>query len=427
VNGRALTSNDIKYSFENYAKTPISGYFEAVDSIQAPDASTVTIKFKEPAAYFLNVISGPSTSILPPELDEQGRRTNPIGTGPYMLKGGSYQANQEATYVRNPDYWETRDGVQLPYVDSVKTVNIPDPTTALEGFRSGQFDESAFALTFDAVDNILQSNPKTIVQIVSDHPSVIYYLGLNQQNPKWKDQRVRQALAYALDIQQIIDLALAGSATPGCLVDWASMGFIYPPKLSEMSDSLAKHSADQAKALLKQAGVDKLQISIMFPSTDTRGQAIFSLMADQLKAAGIQATADTRDAATVSDKLYGGTVDDAILTTQLPAGPDADVFTYQFLSSKGASNWFHINDPELDASTLKQRTILDPTARQAAVKDIWKSTMDKMYLVPVASPAFIRLHQPWLNNWQNMRYLDPLGWGAHIFGLMWMGNGAPNR
>lgn len=425
VNGRLLTSKDVKYSLENYQKTPISGYFEAVDSIQTPDDSTVTIKFKEAAAYFLNLISGPSTSILPTELDEKGRRENPIGTGPFQLKGGEFKQDQSVKYVRNPGYWEVRNSVQLPYLDSVTTIAPADSTVALEGFRNGQFDSSAYVNTFSLVDNILQSNSKTAIQIVSDHPSVIYYLGINNDNPKWKDERVRRAVAYALDIQQIIDLGLEGSATPGCLVDWASMGMKYPPELKDMDEALQKQDTAKAKDLLKQAGQENLSLSILFASTDTRGQAIFSLMKEQLKAAGITANADTKDGTSVSNALYSGGVSDMILTTQLPAGPDADVFTYQFMHSKGASNWFHIKDSQMDSLSIKQRTILNVGDRQKAVTDVWKYAMQKMFLIPIASPAFIRAKQPWLNNWQNHRYLDPLGWGTHIHGLMWFSDDAP--
>lgn len=425
VNGRVLNAEDVKYTFDNYRKTPISGYFEAVETITAVDATTVQLKFNQPAAYFLNLISGPSTSILPVELDEKNRRENPVGTGPFQLKGGEYKQDQLVKYVRNPGYWETRNNIQLPYLDSVTTQFPADATVALEGFRNGQYDSSAYVNTFSLVDNVLGTNKDTIIQVVSDHPSVIYYLGLQQNNPKWQDQRVRQALAYAIDIQQIIDLALEGSATPGCLVDWASMGFKVPPQLSEMNEALQKKNTQKAKDLLKEAGQENLNISVLFTSTDVRGQAIFSVLQQQLKEAGITATADTKDGPSVANAQYTGNVPDVIMTTQLPSGPDADVFTYQFMHSKGASNWYHINDAKMDELSLKQRTILDVTERQKAVKDVWTYAQEKMFLVPLASPAFIRARQPYLMNWQNHRYLDPLGWGAHLHGLMWFADNAP--
>ncbi|MCA9844289.1 MAG: ABC transporter substrate-binding protein [Dehalococcoidia bacterium] len=425
VSARLLTSEDVKYTYEAYRDTPISGYFEAVDRIETPDDQTVRIVFSEPAAYFLNLISGPSTSILPVELDEQGRRENPVGTGPFQLKGGVFKPEQEVTYLRNPDYWEVRDGIQLPYLDKSTMLQPADPTVALEGFRDGQFDSSAYAFNFGLLDSVLESNPDTIVQVVSDHPSVIYHLGINNDNPKWKDERVRRAVAYAIDIQQLIDLGLEGAAAPGCLVDWASMGRRFPPTLAEMDDALGTVNIDKAKALLSEAGVSDLKFNILFSSTDTRGQSLFSLMKEQLAAAGIEANADTRDATSISNALYSGGVEDVIMTTQLPAGPDADVFTYQFLHSKGASNWYHVNDSDLDEITSRQRTILDVKERQGVIEDIWKLSMEKMYMIPLASAAFIRVKQPWLNNWQNHRYLDPLGWGAHLHGLMWFSDDAP--
>jgi peptide/nickel transport system substrate-binding protein len=203
------------------------------------------------------------------------------------------------------------------------------------------------------------------------------------------------------------------------------MGYKVPPTLDLMDEALASQNVDKAKALLSEAGVSNLSLKILFSSSDTRGQAIFSLLKEQLAAAGINADADTKDPTSVSNALYSGGVEDVILTTQLPAGPDADVFTYQFLHSAGASNWFHVKDAEIDTLTAKQRTILDIGERQKVVEQIWKLSMEKMFLIPVASPAFIRVKQPWLNNWQNHRYLDPLGWGAHMHGLMWFSDDAP--
>ncbi len=425
VSGRALTSEDVKYTWEGYRDTPIAGFFEGISSIDTPDAQTVTVNFSAPSAYFLNLISGPATSIIPPELDEEGRRTNPIGTGPFQLQGGVYQPDQEVTYVRNPGYWDSRDGIQLPYLDSVTTLQPADATVALEGFRNGQFDSTAYANTFGLVDSVLDSNPGVVVQVVSDHPSVIYHIGLNHNNPKWQDERVRLALATAIDHQQIIDLALEGSATPGCLVDWPSMGFQFPPQLSEMNEAMSTVNAQRARDLLSEAGAEDLSFSLLFNSADVRAQSIFSLLEQQLGAAGISVSADTRDATSVSNALYSGGVDDAILTSQLPAGPDADVFTYQFMHSEGPSNWHHINDPEIDELTLRQRTTLDVEERKQVVREIWTKSLDKMLLVPIASAAFIRVKQPWLQNWQNHRYLDPLGWGAHMHGLMWFSDDAP--
>jgi len=79
----------------------------------------------------------------------------------------------------------------------------------------------------------------------------------------------------------------------------------------------------------------------------------------------------------------------------------------------------------MDELSAKTRTILDGTERQKAVKDVWTYAQEKMFLVPLASPAFIRARQPYLMNWQNHRYLDPLGWGAHIHGMMWFAENAP--
>ncbi len=68
---------------------------------------------------------------------------NSVGTGPFMLT--DFVSNSKATFVRNPNYWMKNpcgpgEGDQLPYVDGVKLLIIPDPATAVSAFRTGKLD-----------------------------------------------------------------------------------------------------------------------------------------------------------------------------------------------------------------------------------------------------------------------------------------------
>ncbi len=426
VNGRALTSADVKYSFTSYQQTPIASYFDTIASIETPDTKTIRIKFNTPAAYFLNLISAPTTSILPPELDAKARSEQPVGTGPFQLQGGGYlKEGQEVKYVRNPNYWEVRDNVQLPYFDSVDMINITDATVALEGFRTRQLDSSFSTNNFALVDNILKSNPDTKVQILVDAPSIQYHLGLNQKNTRWADVRLRRAISLAINRQQIIDLQHAGAATPASIVDWAFMGFTRPPQLSESSDYIKNYDPTQAKALLKAAGQENLSFSLLYTGS-TGNDNFISLIKDQLGQAGIQFTPDRRDSTTVTSLQFGGTVPDAIMTSQFPPATDPDTTTYQFVHSKGTSNFYNIRDTDLDALSIKPRTILDFQARASALKDVWLKMMDLVYVVPMTTPSRPFAIQPWVNNCQNNRNLDASGWGTHLAARMWYSSGAPS-
>ena len=160
MNGRELTSEDVKYSIERQM-TDQPGKFQhayfflgKLASIQTPDKYTVVFKTKEPYAPFLNYIASPWTVIVAREVVEKhgDLQRHAIGTGPFIMK--EYRREQEAVFVKNPNYFKKG----LPYVDEVRLQYVIDPSAATAAFRGQQTDISL--LEFADVASIKASNPK---------------------------------------------------------------------------------------------------------------------------------------------------------------------------------------------------------------------------------------------------------------------------
>ena len=144
VNGRELTSEDVKYSIERQM-TDQPGKFQhayfflgKLASIETPDKYTIVFKTKEPYAPFLNYIANPWTVIVAREVVEKhgDLQRHAIGTGPFIMQ--EYRREQEAVFVKNPHYFKKG----LPYLDEVRLQYVIDPAAATAAFRGQQTDIS---------------------------------------------------------------------------------------------------------------------------------------------------------------------------------------------------------------------------------------------------------------------------------------------
>ncbi|MFN8557286.1 MAG: ABC transporter substrate-binding protein [Dehalococcoidia bacterium] len=105
VNGCAFEAQDVKLTYERYQSTPTQRLlFEAVESITTPDKTTVTIKVKEPAVYFLYNLVGTSVHITAKEVWERDGdlRTTMVGTGPFMPMSTSPTITCSTAAIRLP-------------------------------------------------------------------------------------------------------------------------------------------------------------------------------------------------------------------------------------------------------------------------------------------------------------------------------------
>jgi peptide/nickel transport system substrate-binding protein len=250
--GRPFTADDVLFTYETMInpKTPTAYRegFKMVESVQTPDASTVTVRYKEPYAKALDVWS---FYMLPKHLLESYAKNGklreapqnwsaPVGTGPYRFS--ELKSGEKIVLLANPDYWEGR-----PYLSRVVYRIIPSQATIFLELKAGGLD--AAALT--ALQYKRQTEYPAFRKAYNKfrYPSNGYtYFGFNLKDPRFADKRVRQAFAHAINKNELIDgviLGLGREATgpykPGT--------WVYNPNVKRYPYDLAK-----AKALLAEAG-----------------------------------------------------------------------------------------------------------------------------------------------------------------------------
>lgn len=245
--GAPFTAQDVKFTYEKLIdpkiRTPYSSDFERVKSLEVVDDFTVKVRYKEPFAPGLSSWGMP---IIPKhilegqDLNISGFSRLPVGTGPYKLK--RWKPQEQIELVSNWGYFEKR-----PYIDRYIYRVIPDEATIFLELQTLRVDSSGLS----ALQYTRQTDSEFFKKYFHKYklPSFSYtYLGYNLEDPKFKDLRVRKALNYAVDKDEIIKIVLLGlgSVSTGPFVpqSWAFNKMIKP----------AEYNPVLAKKLLKEAG-----------------------------------------------------------------------------------------------------------------------------------------------------------------------------
>ena len=361
--GRALTARDVKWTFDSLLQGKIrstkTAVYRFVDHIDAPDDFTVVFHMKEQDATMLWNLSDGAIGIVPYGSGDEMTR-HPIGSGPFKFV--TAETDREVILERNDDYWGEKAKLLR-----VRFAVVPDQTTEALELRKGSGDVAFNSLTPDTVF-ALSREPGLAVEHT---PGTRFaYLGFNLRDPILKDVRVRRAIAYALDRQEMIDYLWRGEAQPARSV--------LPPQSWAYNGDVPTYEHDPAKAnqLLDAAGyaaVNGVRFHIMMKtSTDANTKLMVAVMQQQLRAAGIALDIRSFEPATfLSDVIHGAF--QMYSLRWIGGNEDPDIFEYAFHSAKfppnGANRGFYSN-PRLDSLIDKARREVDPKLRKPLYAEV---------------------------------------------------------
>ncbi|WP_445165843.1 ABC transporter substrate-binding protein [Mycolicibacterium sp. Dal123E01] len=377
--GSPLRADDVVYSYRRIIDQKLAGAdkLSAVRDVSAPDPNTVVIALQRPTPNLLTNLGGfKGMAIVQRHNVESGQiATHPVGTGPFAFTGR--KSGDSITLTANKNYW---DGA--PKVPGVTFRFISEPSTALSALQAGEIDWT------DAIP------PQRVEQLKNDdsiHLAVTpgndyWYLALNEAKAPWNDVRVRQAIAYGIDRDAIVQATSYGTATANQLAiphgnPW------YTPY------DRYRHDLDRAKGLLRQAGVGHQSLDMLvtteYPETVTAAQII----ADNLAALDISVNIRTVDFATWLDEQNSGHFD--MLMMGWLGNIDPDDFYYAQHHTGGSSNAQKFSDAEVDQLLDAARTEVNHPARQDDYAKAATIIADKVSYIFLYNPSVI---QGWTTN-----------------------------
>jgi peptide/nickel transport system substrate-binding protein len=361
--GRPLTARDVKWTFDSLLEGKIrstkAANYRFVDHVEAPDDLTVIFHLKEPDSPLLWNLSDGAIGIVPyGSLDEMTR--HPIGSGPFKFV--SAETDRDVILERNDDYWGEKANLAR-----VRFAVVPDETTEALELRKGSGDVAINSFTPNTALTLAREPGLTIERGPGTR---LAYLAFNLRDPILKDVRVRQAIAYALDRQQMIAYLWRGEAELARSV--------LPPQSWAYDGDVAayEHNPDKANRLLDAVGhtaVNGVRFHITIKtSLDANTRLMVAVMQQQLRQVGIVLDIRSFEAATfLADVTHGAFQMYGL--RWIGGNEDPDIFEYVFHSAKfppnGANRGFY-SSPKVDELIDKARREVDPALRKPLYAEV---------------------------------------------------------
>ena len=352
-NGDTVTAEDVIWSIERCAAATETGIvqveaFSVIQAIETPDDKTVAITISEASNEFISYMT---TAILPADYDKQD--TDPVGTGPFKFV--SRTAQDSVVLEKFDGYWGTP--AQL---DKVTLKIMENADSLMMSLQSGAIDLCAH-LTSTQVAQLEKD-----FNVAEGTMNLVQAMYLNNAVAPFDDVRVRQALCYAVDKQEIIDLAFDGYGSP----IGSSM---YPAFGKYFDDSLTNYytrDVEKAKALLAEAGYpDGFDMTITVPSNYKPHMDTAEVLVQQLAQIGVNAAIEPIEWESWVSDVYAGRQFQSTVV-----GVDASTMTARALLERFTSdygkNFINYNNAEYDALFQQTLTAYDDAEQTAIYKQM---------------------------------------------------------
>ena len=397
---------------------PGSSWVGPIERVETPDDLTARLVFKQPYApifsslriVFLGMLSPAAIAKLGSNYGQ-----NPVGAGPYKFRqwipGDRIVVDRDPDYAWAPKFYKNRGA---PYLDSVVTRIIPDESTQVIAVQRGDIDIIPAAPAAQA-QQLIASGKYQVIRTPQDGG---LYLGLNVTKPIFSDVRVRQALGWALNRDEVVDYALQRMAVP--------MDSPLAPTIWGYAKGLKNayhHDPDHARRLLAEAGWkpgadgtlqkdgQPFAFTVWTYPLETNVR-IAVVVQTELKQVGVRMNIEQLDPAALLARTASG-VQDAILISY--GWPDADILYYFFNSGRMSStNRVHFSNPEVDRLLDAGRTTVDPAKRLEVYRQLQELLLQQAPWIPIASPYNITVAQPWVHDFYEDKYGDLLTGDAYI-------------
>jgi peptide/nickel transport system substrate-binding protein len=389
--GRMMSADDAIFSIKRIInpKDPKIGAAGLTDidpnGFKKLDERTFSVQLKRPFAIFDEQLGQYFNGIVPTDYDP----TKPVGTGPFAF--ASFKPGEQSRFTANKNYWRTGK----PYVDELVIIDFADDTARVNALLGGQLE---------AVDNMPLGQFRAIEADPSFKPLVAKTgawlpFTMRVDVAPFDDVRVRQAMRLVVDRQQMIDQALSGQGSIGNDL-YSPFDPCYAADLPQRRQDL-----DQAKALLKAAGKENLEVELVTSSVAAGLVEAAQVLAEQAKGAGIKINVKKVD----SGVFYG---DDYL---KWPFAQDF-WFTRDYLAqvSQGSVpsapyNETHWSDPKFIKLIDEARATLDKAKRCAILHEAQKIEYDSGGYIVWGFRNQIDAYSAKTTGWQPSKTGTPLG------------------
>lgn len=375
--GEGLTADDVVFTYNQKVKKE-NGSADQLwigdEPVRFEKVDDYMVKFILPspsAAALQNIVT--ETFIIPEHVfkDVEDFSVNElpvaaVGTGPYKLK--EYKRGEYLTFEANEHYYDGEAGIE-----NVTLRIIESSDTAKVALQKGEVD-AAVVLPSDIAD--LDTEKITVYPYSENR---VGYMGVNTQSAELKDEKVRQAVFFALNKEELNQAAYLDAAY------YEQPYTFLPPNNPFATEDVEKYATniEKSKELLKEANVTDLKLNIAFSSTDPAQTVQATLIQQQLQQAGINVTLEGGDSTAIYAELgkKGSTKYNLFLGGYI-MGNDPDLYGALFRSN-GSANYFQANNPVTDQLFDEAAVELDATKRKELYNELQAEIAEDARIYPI--------------------------------------------
>jgi peptide/nickel transport system substrate-binding protein len=326
----------------------------SIEKVEAAGPLEVRFNLKSADVTLLAQLSDRAGMIVSPTAaKELGANfgSKPVCAGPFKFV--ERVQNDKIVLEKFQDYWN-KDSV---FLDRVTYLPIPDSTVRLANLQSGDIDFVERLAPSDAA--AAKSNPDLTYADVVNLGYMSMYVnvgnGPRADNPLGKDKRLRQAFSLAVDREAIAEVAFEGTAVAG--------NQPFPPSSPWFNKAtpVPARDVEKAKALMKEAGVDRLQVELGAANSPIVMQVMQMIQA-MVSEAGFDVSLKTTEFATLLDEQTAGNYQVARTDWSGRVDPDGNI--HQFVTCKGGINDTKYCNPEVDKLLNEARQSTDDAVRK---------------------------------------------------------------
>jgi peptide/nickel transport system substrate-binding protein len=391
----------VKYSIERVmnpaTRSPRAFAYRWIDTVQVIDKYHLKVKLKEPFAPFLTTLTIQNCPIIPAGVETTATKPAP-GTGPFVLK--SFVVNETTELTRFDQYWDVdgKTGNRLPYLDSLYIKKIVDPTVRWTALRAGDLDY----INLPPLNIVLgeMKKPTPGVQVILPQPVGCVWIYFNTTKAPFDKVKVRQAVAHAIDKQELIQAAFWGLGEPVNNQPFLNRSRLYIA-VKEAEVDLA-----EAKKLLAEAGYPNgFKTEFLQFSGGTELPASEALLG-QLSKIGIEGTIKVVDRAPWFQSMSKGDFLLSVRSESERLDPDDAYYQYLHSGEIDKNNWSRYSNKDLDELLEKGRTTWkweDRVPIYQKIVEIIKEDLPILYLtksvIPVAYRDYVKGHEVGASTW----------------------------
>lgn len=354
--GAPVTAEDVVFTYETINSptvfTPYTSSFRTVQSVKALDRLTVEIRYKKP--YF-KALETWMMGIIPKHIleDEKDLMTasfnqNPVGSNSYKMEG--FDISRDIELFAFEHYLPHQ-----PNIEKVLYHYVQDPSTEFLMLKSFQLDIGS--LTPLQLDRQIGEEFKEHYQIIEEPAHTYSYLGFNLKRAPFDDIRVRRALNYAIDREELVDILFFGHGRV-CNGPFLEGALGFNPDVATPQPDIAK-----AKALLKDAGFDDknpLRLTITTNANNPTRKYAAVIIQNQLQKAGIEAKIRVMEWQSFLNRaVHARDFDLILLGWSLPLMPDPYNVWHSESDKKGGFNFVGYKNDEVDRLIKSSESIVD--------------------------------------------------------------------